>query len=132
MRFRALALSAALLLAACGAPTESTIDGSSPEAFRESMAAVRADLGPSERAKFEAALKLVQAEAFAAATSREEYNAELRRRLAGKTAEDVIVEASKKGQNVANKAIDAVFDIKRKVQEEARDLKQTADEAKGQ
>gem|GEM_PF-3432248 len=129
---RILVLAAAALVAACGSPDAAKIDGASPEAYRESLAAVRADLTPAQRAKFEAALKLHQANAFAAANSRAEFDAVLRSRLDGKTADDVVFDAAKQGGAVAGAAADAVFDIKRQVTEGVADVQAAAEALEGQ
>ena len=113
---RLVALAFALLLAACGgAPT--VIDGSSPDRFRQTMAEARAELGPGDRASFEAAVTLLKASAFAKADSRDEMEARIRRRLDGKTAEAVIADFKAKRTKAADTVIDGAFELKRRLGE---------------
>lgn len=114
---RSVALAFALLLAACGGEAPTVIDGSSPDRFRLTMAAARAELGPGDRASFEAALKLVQASAFAKADSRDEMEARVRRKLDGKTAEAVIADFKAKRTQAADSVIDGAFELKRRLGE---------------
>ena len=120
---RTASLAVLLLLAACGVGDTPTIDGSSPDAFKASMADVRADLTPAERAKFEGALKLIEASAFAKSDSRAEMQERVRRKLDGKTAQQVIDDAAAKQKDLANAAVDQVFKIKKEVTKEIGDLK---------
>ena len=114
-----IAVVALLLLAACRAGEPAVIDGSSPEAFEASMADVRSGLAASERMKFEAAVKLVQASAFAKADTREAMQARIRRKLDGRTAAEVIADYERKKADATDAAIDQVFDLKRKITEGA-------------
>jgi hypothetical protein len=120
---RALPLAALLLLAACGVGDTPTIDGSSDAAFKASMAEVRADLTPAERAKFEGAVKLMEASAFAKSDSRAEMRERMRRKLGGKTAQQVIDDAAAQQKDLANAAVDQVFRIKKEVTRQVDDLK---------
>ena len=65
---RRLAPALLLVLSACGfgagAPT--VIDGSNAEAFKRTVADARAELGPRDRLKFEAALTAARGKQFAA------------------------------------------------------------------
>lgn len=110
-----ISIVALLLLAACRAGEPAVIDGSSPGAFEASMADVRSGLGASERMKFEAAVKLVQASAFAKADTREAMQARVRRKLDGRTAAEVIADYERKKADAAEAAIDQVFDLKRQI-----------------
>lgn len=119
---RMLPLAALLVLAACGVADTPTIDGSSETAFKTSMAEVRAELTPAERAKFEGAVKIVEASAFAKSDNRAEMTDRVRRKLDGKTAQQVIDEAAAKHKDLANAAVDQVFRIKKEVTQEIGDL----------
>lgn len=112
---RRLAIALAALLAACQADATGVIDGSTPDSYRDSLAAVRADLSPAQRLKFEAALKLVQASAFANADSREAMQARVRQKLDGRTAAEVIADYERRKTDVANDAVDQIFDLKRQL-----------------
>jgi hypothetical protein len=124
-------VSAFALLAACGQAAPAAIDGSSPEAYRTSVAEVRGQLGPADRARFEAALKLAQAEAFAKADSRAEMDERLRRKLDGRTGAEVIAEAQAKRAKVADAAVDELFDLKKHVRKGAEELKAVRDAVGG-
>ena len=114
---RLVVLAFVLLLAACGGGSPTVIDGSSPDRFRQTMADARAELGPGDRASFEAAVKLVQASAFATADSRDEMEARVRRKLDGKTAETVIADFKAKRTKAADSVIDGAFELKRRLGE---------------
>jgi len=126
-----LVLAAALVAAACGQAAPAAIDGSSPEAYRTSVAEVRGQLGPGDRARFEAALKLAQAEAFAKADSRAEMDERLRRKLDGRTAADVIADAQEKRGKVADAAVDGLFELKKGVGDALGDLEAARDAVAG-
>lgn len=115
---RRVVIAFALLVAACGGGAPTIIDGSSPDRFRQTMAAVRSELTPGDRASFEAAVKLVQAGAFAKADSRDEMEARVRRKLDGKTAEAVIADFEAKRTKAAESVIDRAFELKRRLGEE--------------
>ena len=119
---RSVALAFALLLAACGGGAPTVIDGSSPDRFRQTMADARAELGPGDRASFEAAVKLVQAGAFAKADSRDEMEARVRRKLDGKTAAAVIADFNDKRTKAANSVIDGAFELKRRLGDEVKQI----------
>ncbi len=112
---RALVLT--LLLAGCGmgeaAPT--VIDGSSPEAFKTSVAAARAELGPRDRIKFEAALTAIRGRQFAAASDRVEYNRRIREALDGQTAPQIVAGVDQWTARAGTDAADAVFEAKREL-----------------
>ena len=112
-----LMLSACLLLAACGVGADgpTVIDGSSPEAFSETMSAAKSDLGPKDRIKFEAALAEFRTRTFAKADSRQEYQRLLREGLDGLTAPRVVAQFNKDVDRVGGQAADAVFDAKRAI-----------------
>lgn len=119
---RLVALASALLVAACGGGAPTVIDGSSPDRFRRTMAAARSELGPGDRASFEAAVKLVQAGAFAKADGRDEMEARVRRKLDGKTAEAVIADFKDKRTKAADSVIDGAFELKRRLGERVEQL----------
>ncbi len=108
-------LSTCLFVAACGfgtsAPT--VIDGSSAAAFDQTLKAAKADLGPKERLKFEAALSEFKARTFAKADSRQDYQRLLRQGLDGLTAPRIVAQFDRDVDRVSGQAADAVFDAKR-------------------
>jgi hypothetical protein len=108
-------LSACLLATACGvgdsAPT--VIDGSSAAAFDQTLRAAKADLGPKDRLKFEAALSEFKARTFAKANSPQEYQRLLRKGLDGLTAPRVVDQFNQDVDRVGSEAADAVFEAKR-------------------
>jgi len=108
-------LSTCLLVAACGfgASTPTVIDGSSAAAFDQTLRAAKADLGPRDRLKFEAALSEFKARTFARADSRQEYQRLLRKGLNGLTAPRVVEQFDRDVDRVGGQAADAVFDAKR-------------------
>ena len=114
---RLIALALTIMLAACGGGAPTVIDGSSPERFKETMAAARAELTPGDRARFEAAVKLVQVSSFAKADSRTEMEARVRRKLDGKTAEAVIADYQEKQTAATDSVIEGVFDLKREIEQ---------------
>ena len=115
---RRLALGGALLLAACGlGQSEPTvIDGSSPEAFKRTVAEARRELGPRDRLKFEAALTALRGRQFAAASDRLEYNRRIREALDGQTAPEIVAGVDSWTERAGTDAADALFEAKRKVQ----------------
>lgn len=102
------------LLAACG-PGEGpvVIDGSSQAAFERTLAAAKADLGPRDRVKFEAALAEHRARMFAKADDRQQYQRLVRAGLDGLTAPRIVAQFNKDVDRVGGQAADAVFDAKR-------------------
>jgi hypothetical protein len=124
---RLFGILAFVFLAACSAePDIVRIDGSDFGRYEETVRAVRESLNAPEQLQFEASLKLTQADVFAKAKDRTEYRRMLRERLNGKSAQDVIQEAQGLTKGLTDKAVDAVFDAKRVVTEEAEKLKQAA------
>ena len=115
MRRTLLTALAPLFVAGCGmgagAPT--VIDGSSAEAFERTVAAARADLGPRDRIKFEAALTAVRGRQFAAAGDRVEYNRRIRETLDGQTAPEIVAGVDSWTKRAGTDAADAVFEAKR-------------------
>ncbi|TXC71341.1 hypothetical protein FSB78_10600 [Sphingomonas ginsenosidivorax] len=108
-------LTACLLVSGCslGRDEPTVIDGTSAEAFDRTLSAAKADLGPRDRLKFEAALSEFKARTFAKADSRQEYNGLLRKGLDGLTAPRVVAQFNKDVDRVGGKAADAVFEAKR-------------------
>lgn len=108
----------ALLIAGCGlfgndGPT--VIDGSSADAFEQSLAAARGDLGPADRLKFEAALTEYRAQMFAKADNRQEYQQLVREGMDGLTGPMIVAQFNKDVDRVNEGAADAIFDAKRAV-----------------
>ena len=91
----ALSAAAILVLSACAAAPR--IDGSSDEAFRASLVKVRESVPESERPRFDKALLEIRMDGALAralsGVSREAMQRQLRERLAGKTAAEVLAEA---------------------------------------
>lgn len=89
-----LALAAVFLLGACASPR---IDGSSDEAFRASVLKVRESVPESDRARFDKALVAISTDGAVmralSGASRDVMLKQMRERLAGKTAADVLAEA---------------------------------------
>jgi hypothetical protein len=108
-------LATCLILSACsfGQSNPAVIDGSSPEAFARTLSAAKADLGPRDRVKFEAALTEFKAHTFAKANSRQEYQRLLRQGLDGLTAPGVVAQFNRDVDRVSGQAADAVFEAKR-------------------
>ena len=106
---------ACLLVSACnlGRDEPTVIDGTSVEAFDRTLRAAKADLGPKDRLKFEAALSEFKARTFAKADSRQEYNRLVRKGLNGLTAPRIVAQFNKDVDRVGGKAADAVFEAKR-------------------
>jgi hypothetical protein len=90
----ALSLAAVFLLAACASPR---IDGSSDEAFRASVLKVRESVPEPDRARFDKALVAISMDGAVmralSGASRDVMLKQMRERLAGKTAADVLAEA---------------------------------------
>lgn len=102
-------------LAGCGfgSGEPTVIDGSSPEAFRETLAAARADLGPRERLKFEAAYSEYRAQTFAEADNRHHYERLVREGMDGLTAPKIVAKFDENVKQAGDDAADAIFDAKR-------------------
>jgi hypothetical protein len=114
---RYLPLVASFLLAACGVGSDGpqVIDGSSPEAFEQTMRDARSELGPKDRLKFEAAVTEFRAQVFAEADDRQEYNRLVREGLNGLTAVAIVAKFNQNADKLGNDAADAIFDAKRAV-----------------
>lgn len=121
-----LLLSACFLVSACGYGSDEpiVIDGSSAEAFRQTLGAAKADLGPKDRLKFEAALSEFKARTFAKADSRQEYQRLLREGLDGLTAPRIVTQFNRDVDRVQDQAADAVFDAKRVLKSKERSADQ--------
>ena len=126
MTFRRIAALCALLaLPACdilglGGSEPTVIDGSSPEAFRRTVDDARAELGPRDRLKFEAALTAVRGRQFAAANNREEYDRRFRQALDGQTALEIVAGVDQWTARFGNQAVDDAFRVKRELQNAVR------------
>jgi hypothetical protein len=126
MKFLAPAL-VALSLIACSEPAFLAVDGSTQATYKESLKSIRESLSVTQRLKFEAAMKTIQAQEFAKADDRTAYDANMRARLAGKSADAIIAEAAAMAKSLEDKAVDAAFEAKKAVTENAG---KTADVAK--
>ena len=109
------ALGLALALAGCGFGSDGpqVIDGSSDQAFEQTLAKARQDLGPRDRLKFEAALTEFRGQMFAKADDREEYRRLVREGLNGLTAPRIVTKFDQNAKKLGDDAADAVFDAKR-------------------
>ena len=122
---RVLALAGLLLLGGCdmlglgGAREAVVIDGSSPEAFKRTVAEARSELGPRDRVKFEAAVTAVRGRQFAAAVDRQEYERRVRTALDGQTAPQIVAGVDSWTNRAGSDAADAVFEAKRELQKAA-------------
>jgi len=109
-----LVLTACTLLVGCGGLDGPTvIDGSSQSAFETSLKHARADVGPRDRIKLEAAIHEHQARMFAKADNRQEYERLVREGMDGLTAPGIVAQFDKDVQRVKGQTADAVFDAKR-------------------
>jgi hypothetical protein len=118
-----------LLIVACSEPAAPVIDGSNEGNYVTTLREVRDSLSAPDRLRFEAALKVIQADVFAKAKSRQDYAEAMRRELDGKTGDQVIAIGADRTKGLSGKAVDAVFDAKNMIGDEARKI---ADAAKGQ
>jgi hypothetical protein len=111
----AILVTLCLSVAACGSNDDSptVIDGSSQQAYEQSLSAAKRDLGPKDRLKFEAALTEFKAHMFAKAGTRQEYGRLVRQGMDGLTAPAIVEQFNKDVDRVSGKAADAVFDAKR-------------------
>ena len=112
---RLLPLLAFLALAGCGTDEAglTVIDGSSAEAFKETLAEAKGDLGPKDRLKFEAAYTEIRAQMFAKADNRQEYERLVREGMSGLTAPRIVAKFDENTKKAGNDAADAIFDAKR-------------------
>lgn len=113
-----LAALALLALPACGLfddgqPT--VIDGSTPETFKQTVDEARAELGPRDRLKFEAALTAVRGRQFAAAGDRAEFDRRVRKALDGQTASQIVAGVDAWTAKFGNDAVDKTFEVKREL-----------------
>ncbi|WP_144037365.1 hypothetical protein [Sphingomonas sp. TZW2008] len=111
---RVLVLAFAMMLASCsteGGPT--VIDGSNQEAFDRTFSAAKADLGPKDRVKVEAALAEYRARVFAKADNRSEFRRMFREGLDGLTTPAIAAQFDKDTQRIGGEAADAIFNAKR-------------------
>jgi hypothetical protein len=110
-----LLLGACLMVCACGYGSKepTVIDGANAETFSRTLSAAKADLGPKDRLKFEAALSEFKARTFAKADTRADYQRMLRKGLDGLTAPRVVSQFDRDVDRVGGQAADAVFEAKR-------------------
>ena len=114
---RFVSILAFALLAACGPGEDgpTVIDGSSAEAFEQTLKEARSELGPKDRVKFEAALTEFRAQMFARADTRQDYQRLVREGMDGLTAQRIVTEFDRNVDKLGNDAADAIFDAKRAV-----------------
>lgn len=110
-----LLLLASLSLASCGLGEDevTVIDGSSAEAFEQTLGEARGDLNPKDRIKFETALTEFRAQMFARADTRQEYQKLVREGMDGLTAPRIVAKFDENLKKAGNDAADAIFDAKR-------------------
>lgn len=114
---RILPAMAVLMLVACSGNREPTvIDGSSQEAFEQTLRAAKNDVGPKDRLKVEAAIAEYRARTFAKANDRAEFQSLFRQGLDGLTAPAIAAQFDKDTDRLGRHAADAVFDAKRAIQ----------------
>ena len=114
---RFLTLSAFLLLAACGFGDDqpTVIDGSSPQAFEQTLSAAKGDLSAKDRIKFEAALAEFRAQMFAKAGTRQEYQRLVRQGMDGLTAPLIVSKFNSNADKAGRDVADTVFKVKRAI-----------------
>ena len=123
---RAAALLAIFALPACdvlglgGANEPTVIDGSTPETFRASVEEARAELGPRDRLKFEAALTALRGRQFAAANDRAEFDRRVRAALDGQTAPQIVAGVDQWSRRFGDGAVNGAFEVKRELRNATR------------
>jgi hypothetical protein len=112
-----ISATALLLLAACsfGSQEPTVIDGSSAEAFEQTLSEAKRELGPKDRLKFETALAEFRAQMFAKAGTRQEYQRLVRRGMNGLTAPLIVAKFNSNVDKAGRDAADTVFDVKRAI-----------------
>ena len=113
MRLPTILVACAFLAACGGADTPTVIDGSNQSAFEASLKRARADVGPADRIKLEAAIHEHEARMFAKADNRAEYQKLVRQGMDGLTAPAIVSQFDKDVKRVKGQAADAIFDAKR-------------------
>ena len=109
---------ALLLLGGCGffgADEPVVIDGSSDAAYDRTLSEAKAQLGPGDRLKLEAALAEFRAQMFAKADDRQEYKRLVREGMDGLTAQRIVIEFDRNVDKVGKGAADALFQAKRAI-----------------
>jgi hypothetical protein len=115
---RSLPLLGLFLLGGCGlfgSDDPVVIDGSSQAAYDRTLGEARAQLGPGDRLKLEAALTEFRAQMFAKADDRQEYKRLVREGMDGLTAQRIVSEFNRNVDKAGSGAADALFDAKRAI-----------------
>jgi hypothetical protein len=121
---RTLPLLALLVLGGCGlfgSDDPVVIDGSSQAAFDRTLGEAKAQLGPGDRLKLEAALAEYRAQTFAQADDRQEYKRLIREGMDGLTAQRIVSEFNHNVDKAGTGAADALFEAKRAIAGRSKD-----------
>jgi hypothetical protein len=121
---RTLPLLALLTLGGCGlfgSDDPVVIDGSSQAAFDRTLGEAKAQLGPGDRLKLEAALAEYRAQTFAQANDRQEYKRLIREGMDGLTAQRIVSEFNHNVDKAGTGAADALFEAKRAIAGRSKD-----------
>lgn len=117
MRSASIVIACSLVIACSENKAPTVIDGSSEASFESTLAAARRDVGPKDRIKLEAAIREFQAQMFAKADNRQEYQRLVREGMDGLTAPGIVRQFDKDVNRVSGQAADAVFDAKRAIKD---------------
>jgi hypothetical protein len=112
-----LPMVAIALLGACsfGGDEPTVIDGSSAEAFEQTLREAKRELGPKDRIKFETALAEFRAQMFAKAGTRQEYQRLVRKGMDGLTAPLIVSKFNSNVDKAGRDVADTVFSVKRAI-----------------
>jgi hypothetical protein len=98
-----------------GQEEPTVIDGSSAEAFEQTLGDAKQELGPKDRLKFETALAEFRAQMFAKANTRQEYQRLVRQGMNGLTAPLIVAKFNSNVDKAGRDVADTVFDVKRAI-----------------